>query len=481
MFLKPLKLLTHTVGFRLTLWYSGMFILSTSFLFGLVYVIVSASLSRQDRESIQAQLRELSSVYMEGGVQALERDVTREKKFEKRNSFFVRLAGPGNRTVFFILPYQWAEFDFKVLDEKPFEGWLDLASRTGKGSLELASTRLAFGYILQVGKSTEEREKILRNFRRIFVSTLVPLVLLAFVGGIFLSRRALRPIKQLTDTVRSISNGRMDARVPSLHTRDELGELILLFNGMVEKIEKLVHGMKDSLDNVAHDLRTPMTRMRGAAEMALRSHADAPSCREALSDCIEESDKMLRMLNTLMDISEAESGAMTLNLEEVKVCEGIDEVVDLYRYVAEDKGVTLQTACRQELTVLADPVRMRQALGNLVDNAIKYTPRGGDVEITALMEDERVLITVRDTGIGVGPEELPRIWDRLYRSDRSRSQRGLGLGLSLVKAIIEAHKGEVRVSSERGKGSVFTLFLPLNSNLAGIQLKSAATDSISKL
>jgi signal transduction histidine kinase len=172
---------------------------------------------------------------------------------------------------------------------------------------------------------------------------------------------------------------------------------------------------------------------------------------------------------------------MTLNLEEVKVCEGIDEVVDLYRYVAEDKGVTLQTACRQELTVLADPVRMRQALGNLVDNAIKYTPRGGDVEITALMEDERVLITVRDTGIGVGPEELPRIWDRLYRSDRSRSQRGLGLGLSLVKAIIEAHKGEVRVSSERGKGSVFTLFLPLNSNLAGIQLKSAATDSISKL
>jgi heavy metal sensor kinase len=460
MFLKPLKGLTHTVGFRLALWYSGMFILSMSFLFGLVYVILSASLINQDHESIQTQLRELSAVYNEGGLEALERDVTHEKKFEKRSSFFIRLADPGNKTFFFILPYQWAEFDFKVLEEKAPVGWLELASRTGKGSLEVASTRLPFGYTLQVGKSTEERERVLRNFRRIFMGALIPLVLLGFVGGIFLSQRALRPIRQLTDTVRSISSGRMDARVPTLRTRDELGELIILFNSMVEKIEKLVRGMKDSLDNVAHDLRTPVTRMRGVAEMALRTEAGVDSCREALADCIEESDRMLRMLNTLMDISEAESGAMTLDLEEMKGCELIDEIVELYRYVAEDKGVSIETACPQELALLADPVRMRQALGNLVDNAIKYTPRGGGVEVTARLEKGRVLIAVRDTGIGMGPEELPRIWDRLYRSDQSRSQRGLGLGLSLVKAIVEAHKGEVQVSSERGKGSVFTLSLP---------------------
>jgi signal transduction histidine kinase len=200
--------------------------------------------------------------------------------------------------------------------------------------------------------------------------------------------------------------------------------------------------------------------MRGVAEMALRTEAGVDSCREALADCIEESDRMLRMLNTLMDISEAESGAMTLDLEEMKGCELIDEIVELYRYVAEDKGVSIETACPPELALLADPVRMRQALGNLVDNAIKYTPRGGGVEVTARLEKGRVLIAVRDTGIGMGPEELPRIWDRLYRSDQSRSQRGLGLGLSLVKAIVEAHKGEVQVSSERGKGSVFTLSLP---------------------
>jgi len=460
MFFKPLKGLIHTVGFRLTLWYSGMFILSMSLLFGLVYVILFTSLTRQDQETIQAQLRELAAVYKAGGSEALEREVTREKKFERRSSFFVRLADASNRTVLLILPYQWAEFDLKALEEKPLESRLELASRTGEGHLEIASARLAFGYTLQVGKSTEDRERVLRNLRRTFVGALVPFALLSFAGGIFLSRRALRPVRQLTETVRSISGGRMDARVPILRTRDELGDLIILFNSMVEKIEKLVHGMKDSLDNVAHDLRTPMTRMRGVAEMALRSGVDEAGHREALADCIEESDKILRMLDTLMDISEAESGAMTLNLEAINICELIDEVAELYRYVAEDKAVSLKTACPAGPALLADPVRIRQAVGNLIDNAVKYTPSGGRVEVTARSEAGRVLIAVGDTGIGIGPEELPRIWDRLYRSDHSRSQKGLGLGLSLVKAIVEAHNGEVRVSSDRGKGSLFTLSLP---------------------
>jgi signal transduction histidine kinase len=460
MFSRPLSGLTHTVGFRLTLWYSGMFILSMSLLFGLVYLILSASLKKQDHEMIQSRLRELSTVYAQGGVEALEREVTREKKFKKGNSFLVRVAGPGNRTVFLILPYQWAEFDFRVLEERSFDGWLELATRTGKEVLEVASTRLAFGYTLQVGKSTEDREKVLRNFRQIFMAALVPLVLLGFVGGIFLSRRALHPIRHLTETVRSISSGRMDARAPALGSRDDLGDLIILFNSMVEKIEKLIRGMGESLDNVAHDLRTPMTRMRGIAEMALRTDGDAEACREALADCLEESDRILAMLNTLMDISEAESGTMTLELRAVKVSDVMGKVMDLYGYVAEENELHTETRCPPDLFFVVDPVRIGQALGNLVDNAVKYTPRGGKVEVTAEREGDRVLIAVKDTGIGIRPEELTRIWDRLYRADQSRSRKGLGLGLSLVKAIVEAHKGEVRVSSEPGKGSIFTLSLP---------------------
>jgi len=324
----------------------------------------------------------------------------------------------------------------------------------------VASTGLAFGYTLQVGKSTEDRERVLRDFRRIFAAALVPLVLLGFVGGIVLSRRALHPIRQLTETVRSISSGKMDARAPTFGSRDELEDLIVLFNSMVEKIEKLIRGMGESLDNVAHDLRTPMTRMRGIAEMALRTDGDREACREALADCLEESDRILAMLNTLMDIAEAESGTMTLEPREVKVCDVVKKVTDLYGYVVEEKGLHMETSCPEALSFVVDPVRMGQALGNLVDNAVKYTPPEGRVEIAVKQERGSVLIAVKDTGIGMGPEELPRIWDRLYRADRSRSQKGLGLGLSLVKAIVEAHKGDVGVSSEAGKGSVFTLSVP---------------------
>ena len=461
MFSRPLSGLTRTVGFRLTLWYSGMFILSMSLLFGLVYLILSASLTKQDHEMIQLRLRELSTVYAQGGVEALEREVSREKKFKKSNSFLVRVADPNDRTVFLILPYQWAEFDFKALEEKSFDEWFALASRTGKEVLEVASARLAFDYTLQVGKSTEDRDKVLRNFRRIFLAALIPLVMLGFVGGIFLSRRALHPLRQLTETVRSISSGRMDARAPTLESRDELGDLIILFNSMVEKIEKLIRGMGEALDNVAHDLRTPMTRMRGIAEMALRADGDVEAFREALADCLEESDRILEMLNTIMDISEAESGAMALDLREVKVSDVVEKVTDLYAYVAEEKEVHLETTCARDLCFVVDPVRLGQALGNLVDNAVKYTPRGGKVEVSAEKQGDRVLIAVKDTGAGIGSEELPRIWDRLYRADQSRSQKGLGLGLSLVKAIVEAHKGKVMVSCEPGKGSTFTVSLPL--------------------
>jgi signal transduction histidine kinase len=256
----------------------------------------------------------------------------------------------------------------------------------------------------------------------------------------------------------------MDTRVQSPQTGDELDELATLFNGMLEKIEALINGMRDSLDNVAHDLRTPMTRLRGIAEIALRSDQNLEICREALADCVEESERILTMLNTLMDISEAETGAMKLDLESMNVSALIEGVAELYRYVAEDKGILIHTKASNDLCLTADPNRMRQILANLLDNAIKYTPTGGRIDMEAHHRGEKIIILVKDTGIGIYPEELPRIWDRLYRGDQSRSQKGLGLGLSLVKAIVRAHKGQIEVLSEPGKGSNFIISLPSDNH-----------------
>jgi signal transduction histidine kinase len=284
-------------------------------------------------------------------------------------------------------------------------------------------------------------------------------LVLAVCGGYVLTRRGLRPVRELAATARDvIRSGDLSRRVPERHSTDELAEVSTLFNGVLAHNEALVSGMRASLDNAAHDLRTPLTRMRGTAEVALRSDDPAAS-RDALALCIEQSDQMLAMLRTLLDIAEAESGIMKLDLEPVVLPRIAQDVVDLYEHVADERGVALVLA-PQAVTVQADAARLRQALANVVDNALKYTPRGGTVTIETAREGDCGILRVRDTGEGIPAEALPRIWDRLYRAEPSRSRPGLGLGLSLVKAIVDAHGGRVEATSTPGGGSTFTVAVP---------------------
>jgi signal transduction histidine kinase len=465
MFLRSLDSLRKPVGCRLALWFSAVFIVGALALFALAYVLLASSLQQYDRDSIQGRLRQLAAKYQATDLAGLKKELALETRLRRIKPFFVRIAESRNATVFVEIPDQWADFDLSQLEHAPMTDPGSLIRLTARDDedevLEIAAMRLPDGSILQVGKSTEERDSLLERFESIVAGIMIPMVVFGVLGGAALAVRALRPIRQLIQTVRAIESGALESRVPLRQTGDELDELGMLFNGMLDQIAALIQGMRNALDTVAHDLRTPVARVRGIAELALRSDQDPASCREALADCVEESDELLRMLNTLMDISEAETGTLTLNLEVVNIAALIEDTVDLYQDVAAEKAIAVTATVPKELWLTADRNRLRQIMANLLDNAIKYTPAGGWVKLQACPQGSCAVISIEDSGIGITPDELSKIWDRLYRGDHGRLQRGLGLGLSLVKAVVQAHQGHVEASSTRGVGSVFKLLLPL--------------------
>jgi signal transduction histidine kinase len=460
----------YPFGFRLAAWYAVLFVGSSFVLIALTSVLLASSLGQRDHQVIQSTLEKYASAYEQDGLRGLNEAIRSDRVAGQHETLFVRAVGADAEAIYFSAPEDWSGFNLGRFDVAPAPGaevWSDVrAARTGD-VLEIASVRLPDGIIFQVGKSTRSREDLLARFRTVMLLAFVSVILIGLTGAAIITRSALQPIRHLIDAVRRImATGRIEARVPARETGDALDELSVLFNRMLDRIQSLIAGMRGSLDNVAHDLRTPLMRLRGIAETALQADRGPEAQREALADILEESDRVGAMLNTLMDISEAETGTMKLAHEPVDVNRLFRDTIDLYADLAEERSLTLSASATPGLGLDADHNRLRQVMANLVDNAVKYTPAGGTIALEGRAQDEAVVIDVRDTGPGIPPADLPRVWDRLYRGDTSRSERGLGLGLSLVRAIVEAHGGTASVVSEPGKGSTFTLVLPLHPILS---------------
>jgi signal transduction histidine kinase len=274
------------------------------------------------------------------------------------------------------------------------------------------------------------------------------------------ARRALGGVEEVTRTANEISKGAFERRVDVKRRGEEIDTLAETFNRMLGKIEILVKGMKEMTDNIAHDLKSPITRIRGIAEAALIGK-DSPKDFELMSGSIvEECDRLLIMINTMLDISEAEAGVAKLAIDEVDMAQVVRDACDLFQPVAENNQVQIIQRLTENATISGDKMKIQRAVSNLLDNALKYTPQGGTVTASVEGEPNQVILSLNDTGPGISEGDLPQIFDRFFRGDRSRSRPGTGLGLNLTLAIAHAHGGDIKVTSVPGKGSTFRMTLP---------------------
>jgi signal transduction histidine kinase len=448
---------------RLALFFTAFFAAGVFALFALAYFLIKDAVHDQELETVRYRVDEYRAWFAEGGLGALEARFAAQSNQIPEVMFLRIVAGNGDVN-YFSNPRGTSMLqlsDLRRLPTRPIEGNFRFGEKEPH-TWSVVSEQLGAGLVIQAGKSSEAGEIVLRHFRRIIGTATVPVLLLGLVGSVFVGFRAMAPIRRLIFTIQEIlRTGDLRQRVEPKRGSNELNALVELFNRLLAKNQRLIDAMHHSLDSVGHDLRTPMTRLRATVEQALTRDDGTAEDREALIDCLEESDEVLQMLDHLMELSEAASGTMRLDLGKVWIAELFKTIADLYEFVAEERGVVLSFDAPEEIVITGDRRRLQRLMANLVDNALKYSPENSKITITAreLADLDEVYLVVRDEGAGIPASEQGRIWDRLYRGDQSRSRRGLGLGLSFVKAIAEAHGGRAEVESVPGRGSEFRIWL----------------------
>lgn len=461
--------LRQSLALRLAAQYALVFACGAGLLFGALYWSLAEALEQREQGAVEARAEMLGRAYELGGVAALRAELSRETSPEVR-SVFVRLLGADGETLFASVPADWIETQVQRLPLP--EGWgrgevvreirTVRVPQSAARDYAIASRALPDGGLLQVGRSTDSRAVLLAPVRRVFAGIGTVALVLSLAAGTLLAWRATRPLRAVSETARRIvETGDLAARVPGGGRRGELAVLVQQLNTLLERNATHVRVLRETLDNLAHDLRTPLTRLRGTAELALQDSGDPAQARDALVECINEADRVRHLLETLLDVSAAEAGALALHREPTDIGGLVERARDLYQEVAEERKIAVQLLPPPApFAVSVDPVRIGQVLNNLLDNALKYTPSGGRVTLGVGRDGADAILTVSDTGPGIPVAEREAVFRRLYRRDASRSQRGLGLGLSLVKAIVEAHAGAVRVDDAPGGGARFEVRLP---------------------
>ena len=464
--------LFRTTTFKLTLVYLTVFALFAAFLLGYFALNTRRLITEQITDTVNAEITGLSEQYRLGGIRRLVIVVDARARRPGSSLYLVTtfngdaLAGNVTALAPGILENPgWTETVYRRLDEAEAPARPAHPSHPEHEAL-VRVFQLPGGFRLLVGRDLEERERIYRIVLAAGRWSVAIVIVLGLAGGLFVSRRVLARVDAMTETTKTIMEGDLSGRLPVAGTGDELDRLAQNLNAMLERIEALMQGLKEVSDNIAHDLKTPLTRLRNRAEQALRVAGNDAEYRTALEATIEESDGLIRTFNALLMIARAESGQARDDMNEFDAAEIAHDVGELYEPLAEEKGIALKVEADAPARLKGNRELISQALANLVDNAIKYVEPQADaangaapeIVVQALNSGDRILLTVADTGPGIPLADRAHVVERFVRLEQSRSQPGSGLGLSLASAVARLHGGELTLEDNHpGLKSVIAL------------------------
>lgn len=467
MSLKKLFRLRHTLAFRLTILYSlSVIVLTGAFLGYRLY-----------RDSGHYENVDLGLLIEAKGLSRLldsmkgmsPRDITTLLEYEAKSTWklYIRLLSQ-NGEVFASSDISSLQMDLNpTLTDLPNHEtghvFATLPLPDSHHTARILSYAIGPDKILQMGTSQEGLQHIIEKRWREFGLVMAVLLVFSIFVGWFVVKSALAGIEEVNRTAIQISRGDFSSRVPIKGRSEETDRLAATFNNMVERIQALIKGMKEITDNMAHDLRSPITRIRGVAEMTITSTRDTRDNRDyelMAGSIVEDCDHLLGIINMILDISEARAGLSKLNISRIDVSRIMEETCELFGPVAENQNIRIIKQFDDNTAGYVDIQKIQRVASNLLDNALKYTPSGGTVTVTVEGDTDEVRICVNDTGIGISQDDLPHIFRRFYRCDRSRSEPGTGLGLSWARAIIQAHGGNISVKSILNESSTFTVILP---------------------
>ena len=463
----------NSIRSRLTAWHVAVL----GFFLILFSILLYVFLSKRLHESIDNSLKVSANVIQKAALLEYSRT-----PLPGLDLFFDQFLGYSNINKFYRIYDGSGHVDSrsKGIDASKFPLTQDAYSRATQGKMTYETFKLVPWHrvrvitmpvirndnlvnLIQVGTSLKAVEHTLKNLR-IFLFTAIPCALiLSTLGGRFMATRALKPVAEITSTAQDIAHGaNLSRRIPIPEVQDEIGNLARTFNEMMNRLEKSFIQVRQFSSDASHELRTPLTVLKGQSELVLSKPRSKAEYQEVLSSNLEEINYMSRVLEDLLILSKGDEGKVSLEKEPVELGSIVEEVSRQGEIFADEKEVKIILAYLEPVTILGDAHRLKQMVWILLHNAVKFTPSVGEIKITLQDLDDTVYFTIRDTGIGIPEQDLPKIFDRFYRVDKARSRMdgGSGLGLSICKHIVDRHHGTVDVESKLGEGTKFKIRFP---------------------